>query len=474
MVLRKIMNTHADVSELLFDPKSDDEESILFAEEESNENDTSQNNKKSWKILIVDDEHDIHSVTKLALIGVCFDAIPLEFISAYSGKEAQKIISDHPDIALILLDVVMESEDAGLQVAEFVRRTQKNALVRIVLRTGQPGYAPERSIIINYDINDYKEKSELTSQKLFTVTISSLRSYRDILTILKERKIKQAFSSYLAPELVEFLSKNPDSVKLAGEEKIVTCLFADIRNFTAMGEVLSPKQLVNLLNEILGPCTEIIFKNHGMLDKYIGDAFMALFNAPVPIEHHADKALNAACEIVDKMSFLNRYWAKRNWPNINLGIGIHSGMAVVGNIGTVFRFDYTAIGDTINTASRLEGLNKFYGTDILTTESTIQLLNKDFLTIPIDRVQVKGKLNSFWVHALIPEKSPENEAMKSTFMAGAELYLQKNFAGAIKQFQKIKKNGKNNYVSLYIERCEQFLQEPPPADWNGVVRIDRK
>jgi len=141
-----------------------------------------------WKVIIVDDEPEVHAVTKLALSDFEFQKKKLEFISAYSGEEAKKVIVEHADAAIVLLDVVMESDDAGLQVARFIRETAKNNHIRIILRTGQPGQAPERQVIVNYDINDYKSKTELTAQKLFTVVMSSLRSYRDILAIEQSRQ----------------------------------------------------------------------------------------------------------------------------------------------------------------------------------------------------------------------------------------------------------------------------------------------
>ena len=141
----------------------------------------------SWKVVIVDDEPEVHAVTKLALSDFTFQGKPLEFISAYSGAEAQAVIVDHADAAIVLLDVVMETDDAGLNVARYIRDEAKNPHVRIILRTGQPGQAPERQVILNYDINDYKSKTELTAQKLFTVIMASLRSYRDIISLEQSR-----------------------------------------------------------------------------------------------------------------------------------------------------------------------------------------------------------------------------------------------------------------------------------------------
>lgn len=158
---------------------------FLFADEPD---EVAPTHSGSWKVLIVDDEPEVHAVTKLALSDFSFQGKNLEFVSAYSGAEAKKMIEQHPDAAIMLLDVVMETDDAGLLVARYIREDLHNHYVRIILRTGQPGQAPERQVIVNYDINDYKSKTELTAQKLFTVVMSSLRSYRDILSIDASRQ----------------------------------------------------------------------------------------------------------------------------------------------------------------------------------------------------------------------------------------------------------------------------------------------
>jgi response regulator RpfG family c-di-GMP phosphodiesterase len=159
---------------------------FLFSEEV--EEVVEESHQGKWKVLIVDDEPEVHAVTRLALSDFEFQGKRLEFVSAYSGKEAEQVVLANPDAAIVLLDVVMETDDAGLKVAEFIREQANNQHIRIILRTGQPGQAPERQVIVNYDINDYKSKTELTAQKLFTVVMSSLRSYRDILAIEQSRQ----------------------------------------------------------------------------------------------------------------------------------------------------------------------------------------------------------------------------------------------------------------------------------------------
>lgn len=159
---------------------------LLFADDDEEEEPSEQ--LGAWKVLVVDDEPEVHAVTKLALSDFVLNGKTLEFISAYSGEEAKKLFREHSDIAVVLLDVVMETDDAGLKVADYVRNDLDNHFTRIILRTGQPGQAPEKDVIINYDINDYKSKTELTAQKLFTVIIAALRSYRDIIVIEENRK----------------------------------------------------------------------------------------------------------------------------------------------------------------------------------------------------------------------------------------------------------------------------------------------
>ncbi len=164
----------------------DDE--LLFADDQEQAVQTKEEKKKYWKVLIVDDEEGVHLVTKLALEGFEFEGKGLQFLSAYSGSEAIKVMEENPDVAVILLDVVMEEDDAGLKVANYIRNVLKNRITRIILRTGQPGQAPEKEVIINYDINDYKTKTELTAQKLFTTMVAALRSYRDLKVIENSKK----------------------------------------------------------------------------------------------------------------------------------------------------------------------------------------------------------------------------------------------------------------------------------------------
>lgn len=220
---------------------------FLFAEEPEQIEPTHHG---SWKILIVDDEPEVHAVTKLALSDFTFQGKNLAFFSAYSGAEAKQLIAQHPDAAIMLLDVVMETDDAGLLVASYIREQLHNEHVRIILRTGQPGQAPERQVIINYDINDYKSKTELTAQKLFTVIMSSLRSYRDILSLEQSRqgleKIINAsadlFSSHSMEQFIDGVLQQLTSILGCDENALLVSSSLVAGNIS--GEVADPHKLV--------------------------------------------------------------------------------------------------------------------------------------------------------------------------------------------------------------------------------------
>lgn len=220
---------------------------FLFAEEPEAINEMLNG---SWKVLIVDDEPEVHAVTKLALSDFTFQNKNLAFFSAYSGIEAKELIKQHPDTAIILLDVVMETDDAGLLVARYIREELHNEHVRIILRTGQPGQAPERQVIINYDINDYKSKTELTAQKLFTVIISSLRSYRDITSLEQSRKglekiitaSADLFSSHSMEQFIDGVLQQLTSILGCNEDAILVSSSLVAGNVA--GQVTDPHKLV--------------------------------------------------------------------------------------------------------------------------------------------------------------------------------------------------------------------------------------
>ncbi|MDY0132247.1 MAG: adenylate/guanylate cyclase domain-containing protein [Desulforegulaceae bacterium] len=238
--------------------------------------------------------------------------------------------------------------------------------------------------------------------------------------------IKEAFSAYVSPIILEKLAKHPEDLKLGGEEKEITILFLDIRNFTTISEKLESVELVNMLKELFNPFTKTIQDNNGFLDKYIGDAIMAFYNAPANVEDHAKMACKSALEM---LRFINSKELKNKFDfdfDLSIGVGINTGMAVVGNTGADNRFNYTALGDSVNIASRLEGLNKTYGTNILISEFTNKIIGKDFLTRKIEEVKVKGKTKGVVVYELM-ENTQFNQKIKTLFEKALESGLKEDF-----------------------------------------------
>jgi adenylate cyclase len=313
--------------------------------------------------------------------------------------------------------------------------------------------------------------------------------YRNLVIERRSRYLRRAFSSYVSPALVAEILQNPDKLKLGGESRIITVLFSDIRGFTTLSEKTPPEMLVSLLNEYLSPMTQIVMDERGTLDKYIGDAVMAIFGAPLDVPDHSKRACMAALSMLDKLEKLNQEWKGKGWPHISIGVGINTGEAIVGNMGADVRFDYTAIGDTVNLASRLEGLNKFYGTDIIISKSTLEDINSSktpptskkeempFLIRELDLVQVKGKEEPISIYELmgLDSKDSKKAELVSLFNNAISLYWEKRFHEAREMFSEILKNfPEDGPSSIYLKRCSDYMNIPPPSDWDGVYIAKEK
>ena len=302
---------------------------------------------------------------------------------------------------------------------------------------------------------------------LMALGLSTINSevYRSLVIDRKGRYMKKAFSSYVSADLVAQIMKNPDSLKLGGEKREISILFSDIRGFTTLSEKMSPEDLVQLLNEYLNPMTLIVLEEKGTLDKYIGDAVMAIYNAPLDVKDHADHACRSALKMIDKLAELNQSFIERGIQTIDVGIGINTGDAVVGNMGAAMRFDYTAIGDNVNLASRLEGLNKMYGTHIIVSESTKLLAGSDLQFREIDLVAVKGKLLPVPSYELMVVDDPD---LRVPFAEALQLYRGRKFETALNIFEDLLSQKQDHVSRLYIERCRNFLTTPPSDEWDGV------
>ncbi len=283
--------------------------------------------------------------------------------------------------------------------------------------------------------------------------------------------LRDAFSKYVSKELLTQLLEKRQELTLGGGKRTLTVFFSDIRGFTGISEKLTPEQLTHLLNEYLTAMTRIILKHQGTVDKFIGDAVMAFWNAPVDQPKHAAWACAAAVEQVQALATLRDAWKAQGLPEITIGCGIHSGPAVVGNMGSEERFDYTAIGDTVNLASRLEGLTKEYGVEIIASEETAKDA-KDFTFRKLDAVKVKGKEIPVVIHELVPRP---NVKFIHAFEQALARYLKSDFSVALKGFQHALTLDKDDKpCALFIERCELYLKHPPPKDWDGAFEMKTK
>jgi adenylate cyclase len=278
--------------------------------------------------------------------------------------------------------------------------------------------------------------------------------------------------------VVEEMLKNPDKLKLGGEKKDLTVLFSDIRGFTSISERMTPEGLVKFLNEYLTKMTDLVFKYDGLLDKYMGDAIMAIWGAPLDQPDHVRRACLTALDMVEELHRLQKKWSAEGMPFLNIGIGVNAGPMVVGNMGSDRRFDYTVMGDSVNLGSRLEGLNKTYGTNILASEMTFEKVKEEFLGRELDLVRVKGKdrpVKIYELLSLVKTASADQQALAGDFHDALVEYRKRNWDRAREGFQAVlAKFPHDGPAKLYLERCETLSKNPPPADWDGVYTMTTK
>ncbi|MFA7465258.1 MAG: adenylate/guanylate cyclase domain-containing protein [Syntrophales bacterium] len=293
----------------------------------------------------------------------------------------------------------------------------------------------------------------------------------------ERKKIRHAFQYYLTSSVINEMLKDPSRLKLGGDKKELTVMFSDIRGFTTISEGLTPEELVELLNEYLTGMTEVVFRYDGLLDKYIGDAIMAVFGAPLSQPDHAVRACKAALGMMERLGEFQRKWKEEGKPALRIGIGINSGEMVVGNMGSEMRFDYTVMGDNVNLASRLEGINKEYGTGIVIGESTHARVADRFICRELDSVRVKGKKLPVRIFELLAEGRMPDERFPflAAFEEGLSRYKQRNWDEAVSLFEKVLEMKPGDPVSeLYIRRCMELRNRPPEGEWDGVYTMTRK
>ncbi|RMF60960.1 MAG: adenylate/guanylate cyclase domain-containing protein [Calditrichaeota bacterium] len=303
--------------------------------------------------------------------------------------------------------------------------------------------------------------------------------YQYVLIQKEKKKILGAFQQYVPEKVINELLAHPEKLTLGGEERVLTVLFSDVANFTTISESLSPRDLVMLINDYLSEMTNIILKHNGIIDKYEGDAIMAEFGAPVYFENHAQMACLAALEMQKRLKELSRRWRREGKPVLTCRVGINTGNMIVGNMGSHKVFDYTVLGDEVNLASRLEGANKAYGTRIMISEATYNIIKDDFITRPLDMIRVKGKHKPVQVYELIAKKGDEVREdflnILPIFTTGIQYYQTRNWEKAGECFRYcLKLRPEDGPSKLYLKRVLHFSKNPPPENWDGVYEFQSK
>jgi adenylate cyclase len=293
----------------------------------------------------------------------------------------------------------------------------------------------------------------------------------------EKARLRSTFQHYLDASVMEQVLAHPEKLKLGGERKELTVLFSDIRGFTTLSERMTPEQLVSFINEYLTPMTDVVFAQGGTLDKYIGDAIMAFWGAPVDQPDHALRACGAALGFLAKLDGLRSHWRAAGLPEVDIGVGISSGLMNVGHMGTQNRFNYTVMGDAVNLASRLEGLNKVYDTRILISAATYAQTRGHVTARRLGVVRVKGRrepTDLYELRALGPPVGADAEAIQA-FEAGVERFLSRDFAGAETHLRRALALWPEDAPSLrYLEEINTLKWNRPGPEWDGVFTATTK
>jgi adenylate cyclase len=306
----------------------------------------------------------------------------------------------------------------------------------------------------------------------------------------QRQQIRSAFGFYLSPQLVEQLARSPEKLVLGGEERRMTILFSDVRGFTAISEHYKddPHGLTHLMNRFLTPLTNAILERKGTIDKYIGDAIMAFWNAPVDDEEHGANACEAALEMLARAETLNVELKREAeasggvYMPLRIGIGLNTGPCVVGNMGSDFRFNYSVLGDTVNVASRLESRTKDYRLSVVIGSRTAEKASEKFATMEIDLIQVKGKKQPEAVFTVLGraeiDVDPRCKELRELNAQMLATYRKQQWDATKALIERCRKFGNgfgvDGLYDMYLERIKAYQHDPPPPDWNGVYEAESK
>jgi len=307
------------------------------------------------------------------------------------------------------------------------------------------------------------------------VGLGAATSFRFLVADKDRRFLRKSFALYLAPSVIEKMVATNKPPALGGETRNVTIFFSDLAGFSSISEALAPPDLVHFMNEYLSAMTDIIQEQDGFVDKYIGDAIVAVFGAPLDDPDHARNAIVAALRCRDRLHRLNREPAEWQRFTLRQRIGLNSGDALVGNIGSRQRFNYTVMGDTVNVASRLEGANKYFGTTIMAAKSTFERATATFAWRELDSIRVQGRDEPVRIYEPLArhgEDSPEQKVIAAAYGHALACWRRRDFAGCIEALAPIA--AADPPSAILLQRAKTFLAHPPAADWDTVNTLEGK
>lgn len=439
----------------ILESRAEEEDEVLEVESEA-----ITPGRESFHVLIVDDDP-----VNLQVLENHLRIENYAITRANNGQEALEAISNHIPFAIILLDIMMPKM-SGFEVCRIIRNTYPANQLPVIMLTAKN------------QVSDLVQGMEAGANDYLTKPFSKGELITRIKTHIQLSRVNIAYSNFVPLEFLQLLEKdNIVDVRLGDHvQKHMAVLFADIRSFTTLSESMSPKENFDFINSYLGSVSPIIRKHHGFIDKYIGDAIMALF------PEKADNAVQASIEIHQQLMMFNQNREKNGLQPINIGIGLHIGTLMLGTIGEEKRMEGTVISDAVNLASRLEGLTKMYGASILMSEEILKELTnpQQYHSRFLGKVRVKGKQAPVHVFEIIDsEFSQETRlkkiAQKPMFSQAINAYYQKQFKLALKQFQQILiELPQDKAVHFYLERCEYYLEHGTPYDWEGVEALSQK
>ena len=392
----------------------------------------------------------------------------------------------HANLVSGIIDENIKLSPAYLRGAEIVQILFIGILMTVLLPLLSPVWASLATLVLAVVITTINlalwQYSNLvmpiaSSLLLIGITFVANMSYGFFIERRGKQQLATVFGTYVPPELIDEMNINPDSYTLEPENREMTVLFSDVRGFTTISEGLTPAELSDLMNAYLTEMTKIIHEKRGTIDKYIGDAVMAFWGAPLENGDHASCGIETAMAMLDRLNNIRADFIERGWPEIKIGVGLNTGVMSVGNMGSEFRLSYTVMGDAVNLGSRLEGLTKNYGVELIVSETTMQAA-PEYVYRELDFVRVKGKDKPIAIYepvALKTEITAEQKEEVDLMDAALKAYRAQEWYEAEILFTRLKHKSPNKLVySLYLERIARFIEHSPGLEWDGVYTFTTK